>query len=95
MSSTKTTPRFLPTLTEVVHPASPVVALGSSEDQAQLVERVTQRAVAAVQEQLQAALQTLMDEHAQILAQRLQEETTRAVRLAVHQALTEENASGS
>jgi hypothetical protein len=95
MSSTKTTPRFLPTLTEVVHPASPVVALASGEDQAQLVERVTQRAVAAVQEQLQTTLQSLLDEHVQILAQRLQEETERVVRLAVSRALSEENASES
>ncbi|APW42846.1 hypothetical protein [Rhodoferax saidenbachensis] len=95
MSSTKATPRFLPTLTEVVHPASPVVARASAEDRAQLVERVTQRAVAAVQEQLQATLQSLLDEHVQILAQRLQAETERVVRLAVSQALSEENASGS
>lgn len=89
MSTTKTTPRFLPTLTEVVHqPARALHVPASGEDA--LVERVTQRAMAALHVELGDVLRSLVDEHVHTLAQRLQEETERAVRLAVAQALAEE-----
>jgi len=89
MSSTKVTPRFLPTLTEIVQP--PPLPQATAREEDAHAQRITQRAVAAVQEQLQATVKALLDEQMPLLAQRLQQELAQSARAAVQEALAAEN----
>lgn len=87
MSTKKPAPRFLPTLTEVVHPlASSVEPVMNSE---LLVERLLQRVAPAVEAQLRETLRVLIQEQIQLLAPRFQQEIETAVRQAVAGAMAE------
>lgn len=87
MSTKKPAPRFLPTLTEVVHPlASSVEPVMNSE---LLVERLLQRVAPAVEAQLRETLRVLIQEQILLLAPRFQQEIESAVRQAVAGAMAE------
>lgn len=87
MSIKKPAPRFLPTLTEVVHPlASSVEPVMNSE---LLVERLLQRVAPAVEAQLRETLRVLIQEQILLLAPRFQQEIETAVRQAVAGAMAE------
>jgi hypothetical protein len=85
MTSTKPTPRFVPTLTEVVRPG-PTVAPGGV-DYDLLLERVMQRVSAQLETRLTVALQMLVQEQVHLMAPVLLQEIETAVRqglLPVH-----------
>lgn len=87
MSIKKPAPRFLPTLTEVVHPlASSAEPLMNNE---LLVERLLQRVAPAVEAQLRETLRVLIQEQILLLAPRFQQEIETAVRQAVAGAMAE------
>lgn len=87
MSTKKPAPRFLPTLTEVVHPlAASVEPVMNSE---LLVERLLQRVAPAVEAQLRETLRVLIQEQILLLAPRFQQEIETAVRQAVAGAMAE------
>ncbi|MDO8698892.1 MAG: hypothetical protein Q7J75_00440 [Rhodoferax sp.] len=87
MSIKKPAPRFLPTLTEVVHPlASSVEPVMNSE---LLVERLLQRVAPAVEAQLRETLRVLIQEQILLLTPRFQQEIETAVRQAVAGAMAE------
>jgi hypothetical protein len=87
MSTKRPAPRFLPTLTEVVHPlASSVEPVMNSE---LLVERLLQRVAPAVEAQLRETLRVLIQEQILLLAPRFQQEIETAVRQAVAGAMAE------
>lgn len=91
-------PRFVPTLTEVVHPgqaattpASQVTeqaSLGMLEDQ--LVHRVMQRVDLVLERRLREAVGQVILAHTQALGPRLREEIELVVRESVSQAVAQE-----
>ncbi len=84
----KSTPRFLPTLTEVVHPVtSPRV---STLDREQLIESVLQRVAPLVEAQLTEMLQRLVHEHMESISSQMQSAVSAAVRESVTQALAQD-----
>lgn len=86
--STSTPPnRFVPTLTEVVHPgAAPVV---QAVDCDQLVEQVLNSLKPRLEQQLRAALQAQVEEQMRLAAAQWQLEIEDAVRDAVAKVTTE------
>jgi hypothetical protein len=90
--ATRTPPRFVPTLTEVVQgrteaaPESPFL-----EDQ--LVQRVLQRVDVTLERRLREAIATVVLEQTRALGPALREQIESVVRQAVTQALAEEIAS--
>ncbi|MGH6638323.1 MAG: hypothetical protein ACREXN_00520 [Polaromonas sp.] len=101
MSSSSVPPRFVPTLTEVVHltppPASALGKAGaplalSAELEDQMVQRVLQRVDLMLERRLREAVGQLILEHTQSLAPRLREEIERVVRQSVSQAFEQEEA---
>lgn len=102
MSASSVPPRFVPTLTEVVHP-SPVTAHAlpldestmrvsalPAELEAQMVQRVLQRVDQILERRLREAVGQLILEHTQTLALRLREEIEAVVRQSVNQAFEQE-----
>lgn len=98
MSSSSQPPRFVPTLTEVVHPA-PLAAANALELHApaqmtqpaeMLVQRVMQRVDLVLERRLREAVGQLILEHTQTLAPRLREEIERVTRQSVSQAFEQE-----
>lgn len=94
-ASPRNLPRFLPTLTEVVDPASmPVNAVAAApglSDQA-LIERVVQRLLPLLERQLHERLGTLVDAQLAQIAIQLQHELEQAMRQSAREALAEERA---
>lgn len=100
MNSASVPPRFVPTLTDVVHPVeqiSPQVQAfndhtqpdaGQLEDQ--LVQRVMQRVDLVLESRLREALAQVILSHTQALGPRLREEIERVVRESVGQAVAQE-----
>jgi hypothetical protein len=94
MSSAPTPPRFVPTLTEVVHPDN--VALMSNSDASlhqledQVLHRVMQRVDLVLERRLREAVSQLILTHTQALAPRLREEIELVVRESVSQAIAQE-----
>ena len=88
-------PRFLPTLTEVIDPASvPADAAAASpglSDQA-LIERVVQRLLPLLERQLYDRLGALVDVQLAQIAVQLQHELEQAMRRSAQEALAEERA---
>lgn len=84
MSNSKPPPRFVPTLTEVVHPGQLPVA--PPIDCERLVEQVLQSIKPRLEQQLRAALQTQVEEHMRVAATQWQQDIEDAVRSAVEQA---------
>lgn len=105
MSSTLTPPRFVPTLTEVVHPASvsgsadviaPDASLTSNSGvslqqlEDQVLHRVMQRVDLVLEQRLREAVSQLILTHTQALGPRLREEIELVVRESVSQAIAQE-----
>jgi hypothetical protein len=104
-----TPPRFVPTLTEVVHPASPAAVGGSLSPEEtsasrtsemdiwalenQLVHRVLQRVDLILERRLREAVGQLILEHTETLAPQLRVEIESVVRQSVSQALAQEVAN--
>lgn len=86
MSTGKPPHRFVPTLTEVVHPgaasARPVI------DSQRLVEQILQRVKPRLEQQLRASLQAQVEAQMRLAATRWQLEIEDAVKVAVTQALS-------
>jgi hypothetical protein len=101
MSPSSVPPRFVPTLTEVVHP-SPVtvqvlpldesirISTLPAELKEQMVQRVLQRVDLILERRLREAVGQLILEHTQTLVPRLREEIETVVRQSVNQAFDEE-----
>jgi FixJ family two-component response regulator len=86
---TRTPPRFVPTLTEVVREgAAAMPAVAFSEEQ--LVHRIMQRIDLALDRRLREAIATVVLEQTRSLGPTLREEIETVVRQTVSQALAEE-----
>lgn len=85
-------PRFVPTLTEVVHATEPRVgpATGSGLSEEQLVHRIMQRVELTLERRLREAIATTVLHQTQMLGPLLREEIELVVRESVEQALAEE-----
>jgi len=81
MSVGKPATRFLPTLTEIVHPAPPAVA--AELPQELLVQRLMQRVAPTVEAQLHETLRLLVQEQIRLLQPRIEQEIESAVKCAV------------
>ena len=96
--ATRTPPKFVPTLTEVVKtpPAAGAAgagALGMSEEQ--WVHRIMQRVDLTLDRRLREAIATVVLEQTRSLTPMLREQVEQVVREAVSQALAEEMAAAS
>ncbi len=92
--SGRTPPRFVPTLTEVVHP--PVgtrPAADTSISQDQLIQRVMQRVDLTLERKLREAIAATVLEQTRSIAPALREEIEAVVRETVSQAFTDELAT--
>lgn len=89
MPAPKKTKRSVPTLTEVVHPSAPQVALAM--DRELLIENLLQRMAPAVELQLREVLQRQLQGQMRLLLPQLQLEMEALVRQTVAQALAEKN----
>ena len=102
MSSPTKPPRYVPTLTEVVHPASlsepslnNVIAptVTSVATQELIVQRVLQRIELVLERRLHDAVKQLIQEHMQAMMPRLSKEIELVVYESVAQALEQESSS--
>ena len=101
MSPSSVPPRFVPTLTEVVHP-SPITVQAPSLDQAagasafpaelevQMVHRILQRVDLILERRLREAVGQMILEQTQSLAPRLRDELEKVVHQSVKQAFEQE-----
>lgn len=91
--ATRTPPRFVPTLTEVVHtapaPLAPAQALPAF-NQEQLAQRVLQRIDLVLERRLRESIATVVLEQTSALAPLLREQVHAVVRELVAQAVAEE-----
>jgi len=103
MNSASVPPRFVPTLTDVVHPAdqfSPKSPLAGVQRNAmqledQIVHRVMQRVDLVLERRLREAVAQVILSHTQALGPRLREEIELVVRESVSQAVAQELPLGS
>jgi hypothetical protein len=90
MSAPKPTPRFLPTLTEVVRPANPPEPPAPSGiDTDAMVDKVMQAVSPHIENQLRELVSDLVQEQLRELAPRIQHDLAQMVRAAVEGALAE------
>jgi predicted RecB family endonuclease len=99
MGSPKTTPRFLPTLTEVVQPrhahaAAPQVEPPLSIDVDALVDRVMLSVAPHIENQLRELVTDVVQEQLRELTPRIQHDLEVVVRAAVSGALADLPSSG-
>ena len=108
-SAARTPPRYVPTLTEVVHMAVPLapsvpdeVALPEAAQpesfsamQEQIIYRVMQRVDVLIEQRLIEAVSNLLLQHTKSLEPRLREEIEFVVRQSVTEAVAEELAIGN
>jgi len=103
MNSASVPPRFVPTLTDVVHQAdhfNPKPPVGGVQHNAvqledQIVHRVMQRVDLVLERRLREAVAQVILSHTQALAPRLREEIELVVRESVSQAVAQELPLGS
>lgn len=99
MGSPKTTPRFLPTLTEVVQPrhaqAAPPRAEPLSIDVDALVDRVMLSVAPHIENQLRELVTDVVQEQLRELTPRIQHDLEVVVRTAVTGALADLSSSGT
>lgn len=88
--STRTPPRFVPTLTEVVHTAPSPLTPGPTVSPEQLAQRVLQRVDLALDRRVREAIATVVLEQTQALAPLLRERLDAVVREVVAAAVAEE-----
>lgn len=87
----KSPPRFLPTLTEVVHPpVMPQATKVTSPDQEHLVERVMQRLDVSLEPLLRDVIGAMVQEQIRALEPLLQDKMELVVRQAVAEAVERE-----
>jgi hypothetical protein len=89
----RTPPKFVPTLTEVVHGAGATRA-EQTASQEQLVQRVMQRLDMTLERRLRESIAAAVLEQTRSLGPILREEIELVVREAVSQAFAEEMAAG-
>lgn len=98
MNSASVPPRFVPTLTDVVHPVDPYspkphegeVQHNAVQLEDQIVHRVMQRVDLVLERRLREAVAQLILSHTQALGPRLREEIELVVRESVSQAVAQE-----
>ena len=90
--ATRTPPRFVPTLTEVVHsgPAPLAPAHGPLPSQEQLAQRILQRVDVVLDRRVREAIATVVLEQTDLLAPLLRERLDAVVREVVAEAVAEE-----
>lgn len=90
--ATRTPPRFVPTLTEVVHTAHPQAASAPAAlpTQEQLTQRVMQKVDLVLDRRVRETIASVVLEQTQALGPLLRERLEAVVREAVAQALAEE-----
>jgi hypothetical protein len=93
--ATRTPPRFVPTLTEVVHtsapaPLAPTVAAAPSLSEEDLARRVLKRVDLVLDRRLREAIGTVILEQTNALAPLLRDRLEAVVKQAVSDALAEE-----
>ena len=85
-------PRFLPTLTEVVQPATAsTLARNEGLDQAELVQRIALQVGQQLEIQLRPLVGSLVQEQTNFLMTRLQQELAPLIRQSVEQAVMSES----
>lgn len=90
MRAAKPTPRFLPTLTEVVHPPNPPEPPPqASIDTEAMVAKVMQAVSPHIESQLRELVSDLVQEQLRELAPRIQHDLEQMVRAAVEGAVAE------
>lgn len=90
MRTSKPTPRFLPTLTEVVHPPNPPEPPPqASIDTDAMVAKVMQAVSPHIESQLRELVSDLVQEQLRELAPRIQHDLEQMVRAAVEGAVAE------
>jgi hypothetical protein len=91
MRTAKPTPRFLPTLTEVVHPAIPPEPLSNKDNTETdvLVAKVMQAVSPHIENQLRELVSDLVMEQLRELSPRIQHDVEQLVRAAVEGALAD------
>ncbi|TFZ08273.1 hypothetical protein [Ramlibacter humi] len=87
--ATRTPPRFVPTLTEVVQGAAATPASAPVAEE-QLVHRIMQRVDLTLDRRLREAIAAVVVEHSRALAPALRQEIEAVVAAAVSEALAEE-----
>jgi len=95
MMATRTPPRFVPTLTEVVRSGVTSERSEPGVTQEQLVQRVMQRVDLALERKLREAIAATVLEQTRALGPILREEIELVVRESVAQAFAEELAAGA
>jgi hypothetical protein len=88
MQNTKSAPRFVPTLTEVVRPAP--VAQGPLIDRDALVRQVLETLKPRLEQQMRTALHALVEDQMRQASSQWQLEVEIAVNTAVEQALAQQ-----
>ena len=92
--ATRTPPKFVPTLTEVVRGGAAASKSEAGLTQEQLVQRVMQRVDLSLERRLREAIAATVLEQTRALGPILREEIELVVRDAVSQAFADEIASG-
>ena len=88
--ATRTPPRYVPTLTEVVKGASTAASAQPSLSQEQLIQRVMQRVDLTLDRRLREAIAATVLEQTRALGPALREEIEAVVRETVAQAFEDE-----
>jgi len=92
--ATRTPPRYVPTLTEVVRSPTPIVTSAPvAADEEQWVRKIMQRVELTLDRRLREAVAAVIVEQTRNLAPLLREEVEGVVREAVAQALADELAA--
>ncbi len=87
--ATRTPPRYVPTLTEVVPGTAPAREAGTPSQQ-ELVHRIMQRIDLTLDKRLREAIASVVLEHSRALAPALREEVEAVVGAVVAEALADE-----
>jgi hypothetical protein len=88
--ATRTPPRFVPTLTEVVQSGPAPLSADATLSQDQLAQRVLQRVDLVLERRLREAMASVILEQTEALAPLLRERLERTVREVVAAAVAEE-----
>jgi hypothetical protein len=92
--STRTPPRYVPTLTEVVRASQEERQVSVGPSQEQIIQRVMQRIDLALERRMREAIAATVIEQTRSIAPMLRKEIESVVRETVEQAFAEELESG-
>jgi hypothetical protein len=90
MATGRTPPRFVPTLTEVVHSGAAPMAPTPAVSHEQIAQRVLQRVDLVLDRRLREAIATVVLEQTNLLTPLLRERLEQVVREVVTEAVAEE-----